>query len=30
MCGVLAFVFFFVNFAEVTGVDFFLRSFYQL
>ena len=31
MCGVLTFVLFFINFAQVTaGVGVFLRSFYQL
>ena len=31
MCGVLAVVLFFINFAQVTvGVGVFLRSFYQL
>ena len=31
MCGVLAFVFFFINFAQVTaGVAVFLSSFYKL
>ena len=31
MCGVLAFDYFVINFAPVTtGVDVFLRSFYQL